>query len=388
MGLLTPIPQSTIASIENLTENTISKSLVAGGSINTTIENLIENAINENFAAGVYVVRLNGRIDRFDNISNTPIQNAINSATSPSTGLGDYVWCNNWYPFGSKMEQNIIIKNYINMRFDGGNIFSDSTDNTPLFTDNGVRASIVITGNPILGRYGGTGNNNRCVFKLDHSNSFIRSNSYMVIDSTGGSQNSIISNGNMYLGGDNTIVGKIKTTNGIHYITSNRGTTGLDISGNSEVTYKGVCNTIEKSGTGFLSYTGTNNILGTININNGAAYFNNVVISETFIHNGGLCNFINTVFDSPDVNYLAQASSTAKFTSCSFNTGYDYNISIASSTPIITIDNCKFIGAATNSIYASAPINIVNYNSYATINKNSNITLLVDSALTVNSNVR
>jgi hypothetical protein len=367
MGLLTPIPQSTISSIENL----------------------IDNAVSKNFSAGVYVVRLNGGIDRFDNISNTPIQDAINSAVALSTGLGDYVWCNNWNGSSvGKMEQNIIIKNYINMRFDGGNIFSNSTDNTPLFTDNGVRASIVITGDAILVRYGGAGNNNRCVFKLDHINSFIRSNSYMVIDSTLGSQNAIISNGNIYLGGDNTIVGTIKVTNGIYYITSNRGTTGLDISGNSEFTYKGVCNTITKSGTGFLSYTGTNNILGTIIVNNGAAYFNNVVISETFVQNGGLCSFINTIFDSPDVNYLFSDSGTAKFASCSFNTGDSYNICISSNIPVITVDNCKFIGAGDNSIFALDAIDIVNYNSYATIDKDSNVTLLVDTALTISENVR
>jgi hypothetical protein len=367
MGLLTSIPNNVLASIDGY----------------------IENKLNKTVAAGVYVVRLNGDIDRFDNISNTPIQDAINSSISPSTGLGDYVWCNNWNGSSvGKMEQNIVIRNYINMRFDGGNIFSDSTDNTPLFTDNGVRASIVITGNPILGRYGGAGDNNRCVFKLDHSNSFIRSTSYMVLDSTLGSQNAIISNGNMYLGGDNTIVGTIKATNGIYYITSNRGTTGLNISGNSEFTYKGICNTITKSGTGFLQYTGNNNILGTITVDNGAAYFNNVVVSDTFVHNGGLCNFVNTAFDSGDLNYLFQNNGTARFTSCTFNTGDSYNIYISTSTPIITIDNCKFIGAGVNSIFANAAINIVNYNSYATINKNSNATLLVDNALKIDANVR
>jgi hypothetical protein len=113
-----------------------------------------------------------------------------------------------------------------------------------------------------------------------------------------------------------------------------------------------------------------------------------VVISETFVHNGGLCNFVNTVFDSSDVNYLFQDNGTAKFTSCSFNTGDSYNIYISASAPVITIDNCKFINASTNSIFTDNAIEIVNYNSYATIDINSNITLLVDTALKIDANVR
>ncbi len=367
MGLLTSIPQSTINSIEGL----------------------IDNSISRKVAAGVYVVRMNGDIDRFDNISNTPIQAAINSAISPSTGVGDYVWCNNWNGYAAgKMEQNIVIKNYINMRFDGGNIFSDSTDNTPLFTDNGIRASIVITGNPILGRYGGAGDNNRCVFKLEHSNSFIRSSAYMVLDSTYGSQNAVISNGNMYLGGDNTIVGKIKTTNGIYYISSNRGTTGLDISGNSQFAYKGICNNITIN-SGTLNFLGQNSILSTLDMSSGNVFFSNVIFQDACVQYGGISVFTDCAFSVlGNQNYLFPSGGTAKFSSCTFTTDDSYNISIDTNAPVITIDNCKFVGAATNSIYAAAPINIVNYNSYATINKNSNVTLLVDSALTVNANVR
>lgn len=358
-------------------------------SVIDSIDSYIENKLSQQLAAGVYVVRLNGGIERFDNISDTPIQDAINSAVSLSTGLGDYVWCNNWSGhLVGKMEQNIIIKNYINMRFDGGNIFSNSSDNTPLFTDNGVRASIVITGNPILGRYGGTGDNNRCVFKLEHSNSFIRSTAYMVLDSTLGSQNAIISNGNMYLGGDNTIVGTIKATNGIYYITSNRGTTGLNISGNSQFTYKGVCSTIALSG-GTLNFLGQNTYLTSLNMSGGNLFVSNATFQSTCTQSAGSAVFQNCHFSTVGSNnYNFTSGGTAIFSFCSLVTDDSYNIYFNANTPTITIDNCKFIGASTNSIFANAAINIVNYNSYATINKNSNTTLLVDTALKIDTNVR
>lgn len=379
--LKTPIPQSVLDSI--------------GG--------YIQNELKTHVTSGVFVVRVNGNIDRFDNISNTPIQDAINSANLFSTGVADYVWCNNWNGFSvGKMEQNIIIKNYVNIRFDGSNIFSNSTDNTPLFTDGGYRASIVITGNPILGRYGGSGDNNRSVFELQHPDSYIRSNAYMVIDSTQGSSYSIISKGNIYLAGDSTIAGGIKTLGGTYYITSTRGVKQITIDTSesySDFTFSGSCENILISGSGdsVFKYIGTNNTVNSITQNTGEAYISNV----NFIDTCGVSTSANTVSVYTDCSFNALGgnnfnlfgtltnSSKFLFKSCRFETDDLYNFHIDASHPNlgkIIFDNCKFIGANSSSIYSVRATNVVNYNSYATINKNSDTTLLVDT-LKVDVNV-
>jgi hypothetical protein len=162
----------------------------------TELETLIDNKVASSLSAGVYLVKVNGNIVRYDTISDTPIQDAINAAetavvSKDSVLLVNYECGPANLGFNGKMEQNIVLKNDVNLYAIGNTkLFSNSTDNTPMFTDGGNLVQVFFVGYWNMVRYGGAGANNRCGVRTTNAGTQIYFPDFVVVDSSNGSTNS------------------------------------------------------------------------------------------------------------------------------------------------------------------------------------------------------
>lgn len=379
------------------------------------IKNYVGNKIKTELSGGVYLLKVNGDIIRYDLDSNTPIQDAINDAElSGSAGLSDLVIINNYQnaPISGggngKQEQNITLRNDVNIYFIGSKLFSNNTADVPLFTDNGVQVQVFFMGYCNLVRYGGAGVNNRNVIKLTNTQSQLFVTEAIVFDSSSGSTYAIDCAGNIDIVTIPASAGSIRLTNGSLNI-SHAYTPQTIVQTGGNLMMDNVTVTLTQSG-------GTSSIKGnvTLTLNGGDSNIsdgNNILTINSGninIKNSSLCELqasggsVN-IFSSI-LSVLENDGATIQVNNCiiddatisllSGNTYLNYCRIQSNSTPsaliekeggTLVLNNSILVGGA-ECISASTPQTIVSYNSFAKAPLDSNVTVSYGT-LTVNTSV-
>jgi hypothetical protein len=324
----------------------------------TELETLIDNKVASLLSSGVYLVKVNGDLVRYDTISDTPIQDAINAA-QPNVSSYDSVLLVNYETSPSyKMEQNIILRNGVNLYAIGNTkIYSNSSDNVPLFTDNGQFVQVFFVGYWNMVRYGGAGTNNRCAVITSNIASQIYFTDFVVADTFFGSTNTFdctslsidmgiwvgaakVSFGTSSIKAHPSVSPNLIVTGGTVEYTGN--STICNISSGT-LTYKGNVSQLIQSG-GTIYFEG--NINTSVGQTGGISYISNSKIGYATLSTGEL-NISSSIIGD-------------------LNVGQVNKVDVSSGTA--RIDNCKIFGVDDGAnpaigVYCSGGIAIVSYST-------------------------
>ncbi len=395
--------------------------MLQGGANYRTTLSKIQTYLQDNMTlgitqAGVYLVKVNGEIIRYDDTSDTPIQDAINAAVKDNVGGGsDLVVLANYCNYvggrgNGKQEQNIILKDDINLLFLGsGKLYSDSTDDTPLFTDNGTQVQVFFLGYCNFVRYGGAGTNNRCAVKLTNASSEVYFPDFVVADTSTGSTNSFdiagsINIGNGFWTGAITISGGTNIINvDPHYapnVNISGGTTywngRFGNLGQSNGTLRIVGNGASINQSGGVLYLSNGTVSLSSSFSAGQAYLSNMIFKTIAVSSSADVHISNSIIGESDNEAGTQVNvsgGTIRLVGCQIfgsdtsNPDPGYGIQCTNGTCIVdstTIVMEELYSGGINSILQSGGGVVKNYFSISNTATSGTIGI---AALTVNASV-
>jgi len=362
------------------------------------IETLITNGLAAKLAAGVYLIKVDGEIIRYDTISDTPIQDAINAAevnvvAKDSVLLVNYECGPASLGFNGKMEQNIILRDDVNMYALGGTkIYSNSTDDVPIFTDNGVFCQVFFIGYWNMVRYGGSGNNNRAAVKLTNGTSEIYFPDFVVADTSSGSNYSFISAGSINIGNGFWTRG-LSISGGNSIITCDPHYAPNTVITGGTLRYYGRIGSLTQSG-GTL-YLNEGNITQNALLSNGTSYIRNCTLLDINVSGSAVVSISNCVIGAPDngvINQVTVTGGTCRIDDCQIfgsDTDADQGIGVSCTSGTVI---CSYTTIVMSDIYSNGVLSLSQsgggvIKNYFSISNTATSGTIGVGALTVNAGV-